>query len=182
MSARQDRGPNLAASLAAGLLLLTTSSGCASSGNESDGPTRATDSSASSSDSPGSASEGAAGTMPVGDTVEPGQALVVSVSNVDEQTSPLASALVDNRAVDTFLDGTDARLAAEVRTAMKDVQVPAGSTLFGSVVAVGCEVPASVSWESTFDGVRASAQLLKSSVQCLVPVTSVALFLVEDTV
>lgn len=120
--------------------------------------------------------------MPVGEAVEPGQALIVSTSNVDEETSQLASALVDAQALDTFLAGTDPRLAADVRAAVKDAQVPAGSTLFGSVVAVGCDEPETVEWEKTFDGIQASAQLPKSGVQCLVPVTSVALFLVEASV
>ncbi|MCW2833394.1 MAG: hypothetical protein JWN68_1347 [Nocardioides sp.] len=120
--------------------------------------------------------------MPVGDTVEPGQALIVSASNVDGETSHLASALVDAKAVDSFLAGTDARLAADVRAAVKDVQVPDGNTLFGSVVAVGCESPTTVVWEKTFEGVQVTAPMPKSTVQCLVPVTSVALFLVEDSV
>ena len=187
MSPRPDRRLN-AATLASCVLLLTALAACGSGASEE--PTSATDSSASSSestsesvsptDSEDSSSEGSGGSMPVGDTVEPGQALIVSTSNVDEDTSQLASALVDAQAVDTFLAEVDPRLAADVRSAVKDVQVPAGSTLFGSVVAVGCDRPTTVEWEKTFDGIEASAPMSKSGVQCLVPVTSVALFLVED--
>lgn len=175
------------------VVLLGTATGC---GDDDAQPTGATDSSASTSDassepmsptetptteSQDSSAAGSGGSMPVGDAVEPGQAVIVSTSNVEGKTSPLASALVDDRAVDAFLAGADLRLAADVRAAVEDVQVPSGSTLFGAVVAVGCETPDAVSWEKTFDGIEVSAPMPKSTVQCLVPVTSVALFLVEDS-
>jgi len=162
------------------LLLLATATACGSTAEEGDQPTSATDSSASASESSSSSSESSGGEMPVGDAVQPGQALIVSTSNVDVETTPLATALVDAQAVDTFVADTDPRLAADVRAAVKGVQVPAGSTLFGSVVSVGCDKPVAVSWETTYEGIQATAEIPKSSVQCLVPVTWVALFLVED--
>lgn len=172
------------------VLLLATVTGCGSNGDDS-APTTANDASASTSQSPSpsesssttdSPSESSGATLGVGDAVEPGQAMVVSVSNVDGTTTELASPLVDAEAVESFLLDADPRLADEVRAAVEAAQVPAGSTLFGSVVAVGCDEPTAVSWEQTFDGVQTSARLPKSTVQCLVPVTSVALFLVEETV
>ncbi len=182
------------ATLASCVLLLATVAGCGSNGDDS-APTTANDASASTPGSPStpdspsesssatdSPSEASGATLPVGDAVEPGQAMVVGVSNVDGTTTELASPLVDAEAVDSFLVDADPRLADEVRAAVEVAQVPPGSTLFGSVVAVGCDEPTAVSWELTFDGVQARARLPKSTVQCLVPVTSVALFLVEDTV
>ncbi len=166
----------LVATLTSGVLLLAVASGCAS--GAADPSASATESSRSSD----SSSSGAGASLTVGDAVEPGQALIVSASNVDGPTTQRASALVNDQAVETFVSDTDARLADEVRTAVKAVQVPDGSTLFGSVVSVGCDKPVAVTWDKTFDGIEATAEVPKSGVQCLVPVTSVALFLVADSV
>ena len=112
--------------------------------------------------------------------MEPGQAVIVKASNVDGETAKRASALVDDQAVDAFLSATDARLAADVRAAVDAVEVPADSTLFGAVVSVGCDTPTAVNWVTTFDGIEVTPTMPKSGVQCLVPVTSVALFLVPN--
>lgn len=170
----------LAASLASCIVLLAAATGCGSLAGE-DEPSSATDPSSRATGTPSSASDSSTQTLSVGDTVKAGQALIVSTSNVDEPTTRLASALVDEQAVETFVADSDARLADDVRAAFEDVQVPEDSTLFGSVVAVGCDKPVAVSWQKTSDGIEATAQLPKSGVQCLVPVTSVALFLVADS-
>ena len=132
------------------------------------------------SPSPGdeSTSSGSGGSLTVGDVVEPGQAVIVSASNVKVEAAPRASALVDDEAIDAFVASLDERFGTDVRAAATQVQVPADSTLFGSVVSMGCETPTSVDWVSTFDGIEAQATLPKPGVQCLVPVTSIALFLV----
>lgn len=177
-----------------GALLLAGVTGC---GSDSEDPGTATDTSSetttadpgtdpSSADPESSdpetsdSSTGSGASVPVGETVEPGQAVIVKASNVDGEPATRASALVDDKAVDAFLATTDARLAADVRSAVKQVQVPAGSTLFGAVVSVGCDTPTAVDWVTTFDGIEVAAQVPKSGVQCLVPVTSVALFLVPN--
>jgi len=116
----------------------------------------------------------------IGETVEPGQAVIVSASNVDGETSILASALVNDKALGKFLATMEARLAEDVRAAVRATQVPADSTLFGAVVSVGCDRPTAISWSTTFDGIEVTPTLPKSQVQCLVPVTSVALFLVPN--
>lgn len=172
---------------ACAVLLLSAAAGC---GNEADSedPGTATD---TSSETPttetttadpdtSDSSTGSGASVLVGETVEPGQAVIVKASNVDGETATRASALVDDKAVDAFLSATDARLAADVRSAVKAVQVPADSTLFGAVVSVGCDTPTAVNWVTTFDGVEVTAEVPKSGVQCLVPVTSVALFLVPN--
>jgi hypothetical protein len=193
MSQRSVRPPSARALLrlavggASCTLLLATVAGCGSDGGDSDDPGTATDTSTSetttsespTSDSPTSdSSTGSGGQLVIGETVEPGQAVIVSASNVDGETSTLASALVDDKAVGRFLATTDARLAEDVRAAVRATQVPAGSTLFAAVVSVGCDQPTGLSWSRTFEGIEVTPTLPKSQVQCLVPVTSVALFLV----
>ena len=116
----------------------------------------------------------------VGKTLEPGQALVVSASNVDGESARRASALVDDQAINEFLSATDGRLAHDVRAAVKEAQVPGDSTLFGAVVSVACETPTSITWTATLGGIEVTPTLPKPGVQCLVPVTSVALFLVPN--
>jgi hypothetical protein len=82
--------------------------------------------------------------------------------------------------VGKFVATMEARLAEDVRAAVRATQVPADSTLFGAVVSVGCQEPTAIAWSTTFDGIEVTPTLPKSEVQCLVPVTSVALFLVPD--
>ena len=164
----------LAVSGASCTLLLVTVAGCTSEGGDSDEPGTATDTSSSeTTGEPG-------GRLVIGETVEPGQAVIVSASNVDGKTSTRASALVNDQAVDTFVATMEARLAEDVRAAVRATLVPAGSTLFGAVVSVGCDKPTAISWSRTFEGIEVTPTLPKSEVQCLVPVTSVALFLVPD--
>jgi hypothetical protein len=153
-------------------LLLATAAGCGSEGG--DGAGTATESPTTES------SRGSGGQLAIGETVEPGQAVIVSASNVDGDTSTLASALVDDTAVGKFVATMEARLAEDVRAAVRATQVPADSTLFGAVVSVGCQEPTAIAWSTTFDGIEVTPTLPKSEVQCLVPVTSVALFLVPD--
>ena len=178
---------------ACAVLLLSAAAGCGSDSGDGDDPGTATD---TSSETPttepttteptttdpdtSDSSSGMGASLPVGKTVEPGQAVIVKASNVDGETTKRASALVDDQAVDAFLSATDARLAADVRAAVDAVEVPADSTLFGAVVSVGCDTPTAVNWVTTFDGIEVTPTMPKSGVQCLVPVTSVALFLVPN--
>lgn len=173
---------------ACAVLLLSAAAGCGSDSGDSDDPGTATD---TSSETPttqptttdpdtSDSSTGMGASLRIGKTVEPGQAVIVEASNVDGETAERASALVDDQAVDAFLSAIDARLAADVRAAVDAVVVPADSTLFGAVVSVGCDTPTAVNWVTTFDGIEVTAEVPKSGVQCLVPVTSVALFLVPN--
>ncbi|UUZ60516.1 hypothetical protein [Nocardioides sp. B-3] len=104
----------------------------------------------------------------------------MEASNVDGETTPGPVPPVDDKSVEAFLSATDAGLAAKVRAAVAEVAVPAGSTLFGAVVSVGCDTPTAVSWVTTFDGIEVTPTVPKSGVQCTVPVTSVALFPVPN--
>ena len=174
-----------AISCASCTLLLAAVAGCGSEGSDSESdPGTATESPTSespTSESPTSdSSAGSGGQLVIGETVQPGQAVIVSASNVDGDTAVLGSALVNDKALDKFLATMDARLAEDVRAAVEATQVPADSTLFGAVVSVGCDKPTAISWSKTFDGIEVTPTLPKSVVQCLVPVTSVALFLVPS--
>lgn len=180
------------------VLLLSTVAGCGSeSGNSDDGADTATDSSQTTpaeetspsetapddsgdqADSPSTdATTATTATLRTGDEVVPGQAVVVSASNVKGETSKLASALVDDASIDAFLGNLDQGYADKVRVAAQATEVPAGSTLFGAIVSVGCEEPTSITWDQTFDGIEVSATVPKSDIQCLVPVTSIALFVI----
>lgn len=157
-------------------LLLAVAAGCGTEvgSGERDAPGRATDSTSQPPDSPDRAGR----QLVIGDTVEPGRAVIVSASNVDGETSTRASALDTDEALDRFLAPTDPRLSDPVRAAAGAVQVPTGDRLFGAVVSVGCDKPVAITWTTTTGDVEVSATLPKSGVQCLVPVTSVALFLV----
>ncbi len=192
----------MTAALATCAVLLVTATGCGSRVEEGQSPSSASDSPSSASESPSSASESPSSasespspsespsetpqtgtslsrrTLIVGDTVEAGQAIVVSASNVDGPTTPLASPLNDDQAVNTFVASLDARLGSEVRAALEEVQVQGDSVLYGSVVAVGCDTPVAVVWKETPEGVETTAEMPKSTVQCLVPVTSVAIFVI----
>jgi hypothetical protein len=183
----------LAVSGAACVLVLATLAGCGNEGDDDPGTATDTSSESSSTATPSESpsptdgdsstsdsSSGSGGSSVVGETVEPGQAVVVSASNVKGEITTRASALVDDQALDAFLATTDPRLATDVRTAFAAVRVPADSTLFGAVVSVGCETPTAVEWTTTFDGIEVKPTIPKSNVQCLVPVTSVALFLVPN--
>jgi hypothetical protein len=73
-----------------------------------------------------------------------------------------------------------ADLASQVEAAVRRTTVPDGQELWGAVVSVGCEEPTGIELVQTFEGYEVTAMLPKSTVQCLVAVTSVALFLVES--
>lgn len=191
LSARRTSAHNRRRRLAFGGVLgalVLVLAGCG--GQDDDSPSSAQDRSSASattdsvepSESPGaddSVTESST-RLDVGDQVKPGHTVIVSASNVDGAIMPLASALPDETSIDAFVDSLDPQLGADVREAIAAAQVPAGSTLFGSVVAVGCEEPVAVEVASTFDGLEATGVMPKSGVQCLVPVTSVALFAYED--
>ncbi len=170
------------------VLLMSALGGCGSQSDDSPssaqdpsdstGSTGSIEPSPSSEDSATARASGAR--LAVGDQVKAGQAVIVSVSNVKAPITPLASALPDDKSVDMFLDSLDPRLGADVREAITAAQVPAGSVLFGSVVAVGCDQPLAVEVATTFEGLETTGVMPKSGVQCLVPVTSVALFVYES--
>ena len=88
--------------------------------------------------------------------------------------------LVDAAALRKFVAPFGADLGPQVRMAVRETEVPPGQTLMGAVVAIGCDEPTGIELVQTFDGYEVTGIVPKSGVQCLVAVTSVALFLVEN--
>ncbi|WP_228941108.1 hypothetical protein [Nocardioides sp. Leaf374] len=72
-------------------------------------------------------------------------------------------------------------LVGEVRRAVEGADVPQGSELVGGVVAVGCEPAEDVAVEGAGEGLRLTAAPAPATGrECLAPVTTVALVLVEE--
>lgn len=159
------------------MLVLAVAAGCGGGAGTDQGETASATESPSESPSTSPAAGTGAVQIAVGDTLEPDQALIVSASNVDEPTTPMATEFSEGKALDSFVADLDPQLAGDVRAAVESARVPDGSTLYGSVVAVGCDQPDAISVKTTPEGIEATAVLPKTTVQCLVPVTSVALFL-----
>lgn len=126
----------------------------------------------------GEGTSGSGGEYLVGDAVADGQVQIVQASNVTGEPTEMATPLPTQETIDAFANGLDPALAPKVAKAAAEATAPAGTTLFGAVVAVGCEAPTSVTWTQTFDGIEVEPTLSKSTVQCLVPVTYVALLAV----
>jgi hypothetical protein len=101
---------------------------------------------------------------------------VVSASHADGEVSQYAIVLRGRRQVRGFVAPLAPHLQGEVRRAVRTADVPDGRLLFGAVVAIGCDTPTGITVDHTWDGYQVTAQVPKSGIQCLVPVTSVALF------
>lgn len=72
-------------------------------------------------------------------------------------------------------------LVGEVRRAAERTDVPQGRALVGGVVAVGCEPAEDVAVEGAGEGLRLEAvPAAATGRECLAPVTTVALVLVDD--
>jgi hypothetical protein len=111
------------------------------------------------------------------------QIAMVSESNVDGTVSPRAVVLDSEASVQEFAgqftgDQMGQALAREYASA----DVPEGELLVASVVDISCQAPTEVRVKKTDGGVRvtAAAQASKVQIQCLVPVTTVALVSVPE--
>lgn len=100
---------------------------------------------------------------------------------VDEQ----AVDLTEPGAVEELVSGLEAGMPAQVRRAVRrDQRRPAvqealagGAGLYGAVVWIGCETPDEIVVEQGESGLEVRAVVKdKGTVQCLAPVTSVAVF------
>ena len=71
-------------------------------------------------------------------------------------------------------------LEAEIRSVVQHTSVVEGQGLYAAVIAVGCDVPPSASVEVT-DGkvVITAGKIVKPMPECLAPVTSVAIALID---
>lgn len=102
---------------------------------------------------------------------------LVSQSDVGGEVDPRAVPLEGDAALEEFTDRfADDRMRVALAAALEEVDVPDGQVPAAAVVAVGCETPApaDVAVEASGGGVQVTATPSKGGVQCLVPVTTVA--------
>ena len=99
-------------------------------------------------------------------------------------STTLGGGVVDARAVDLtepggvdeLVAGLESGLPAQVRRAVRQAAVDADARLYGAVVWVGCEIPEDVEVVRRGAHLEVGAVVPKRRVECLAPVTSVALF------
>jgi ABC-type transport system substrate-binding protein len=128
----------------------------------------------------GDTSTGGGAVLVAGATASTTTTRIISVSNAHGEVSPEPVPLGDPASLKDFVAPLGADLASQVEAAVRRTTVPDGQELWGAVVSVGCEEPTGIEIVQTFEGYEVTAMLPKSTVQCLVAVTSVALFLVES--
>jgi hypothetical protein len=106
---------------------------------------------------------------------------MVSESNVDGTVSAHALVLDSEAAVEE-LGGqfTGSRMGRAVAREYEQADVPEDEVLVGAVVDVSCEAPSELQVEKTHHGVEITAVAKASKLQCLVPVTTVALVSVSE--
>lgn len=161
----------IAVALMAGALL----AGCGA-----DEPTRETAGQEQSGESSPSPSPGP--TQPNG-PIDFTRIALVSQSNVEVSTSPRAVVLDSRAAVGDFDQRyTGSQMGSALARAYGRADVPDGEVLVGAVVDVSCRAPSKVRVEQTDHGIEVTAVAEKSKVevQCLVPVTTVALVSVPE--
>jgi hypothetical protein len=109
------------------------------------------------------------------DGAEPELLTLVAQSDVGGEVDPRAVSLDGQAAVDEFAGRfEDGRMGEALADALAEVEVPDGRVPAGAVVAIGCLSPTVVDIEVTDAGVEVTADPVKGDVQCLVPVTTVA--------
>jgi hypothetical protein len=106
---------------------------------------------------------------------------LVSASNAEGTVSPRAVVLDNQRAVEGFArqfsgDQMGNALARQYTRA----DLPNGEVMLGAVVDVSCQPPSELQVEKTRRGIEVTATAKASKVQCLVPVTTVALVSVPE--
>lgn len=125
------------------------------------------------------ATTGGGAFLVAGDTPSTTTARIISASNADGEVDTRPVPVEDPESLDEFVATLGADLGPRVRAAVRRTEVPAGETLMAAVVAVGCDRPTGVELVQTFEGYEVTGIVPKSGVQCLVAVTSVALFTVD---
>jgi hypothetical protein len=153
------------------LLVLLLAAAC---GDDSGEDARATDSSSSPT---GSATPGDAS----GATVDFVQVALLSETNAGGEVSQQPTLLDSPAAVTNFAETLDGRtMAGKIKSAVVKTDVPDGQAIVGSVVAIGCDVPSGVTLVWNGAGLDVTPLKAKQSHQeCLAPVTTVALLMVD---
>ena len=108
---------------------------------------------------------------------------VLSQSNAGGRVDTTATVLDGPAAVAAFADRfRDGPLAGRIKKAVARADVPSGRLLVASVVALGCDAPRTVEVQKGPDGLKLTAQPVRSPRQeCFVPVTTVAVVSVDDS-
>ncbi len=109
---------------------------------------------------------------------------MVTETAVGGMTSPGAVALTDTTAVQQFSGQfEDDRMQTRLIEAFNDLTVPDDKAAYAAVVAIGCEVPPDVVVTSTDTGILIEGTKPSTKpVQCIAPMTSVAIVLVDESV
>lgn len=123
---------------------------------------------------------GSGGQLPVGETVELEQAQAVTASNVAGEVESHATDISQAAGRDAYVARLDPMLGSQVSSAAARVKIPAATSLYAAVVTVGCKTPTAIDYEAADGQVSVSASVPKGKVQCLVPMTTVVLFLVAN--
>lgn len=115
-------------------------------------------------------------------SVDRDEQLLVSASDGGGTVDPVATPLPDETAATAFAGGLGDRLGGQVIEGAASFDVPPGQELYAAVVAIGCTPPERVLVATEDDVVRITAVKPKEDpqVQCLVPVTTVALVIAES--
>jgi hypothetical protein len=102
---------------------------------------------------------------------------LVSQTAAGGKVDPNAVRLDDRAARDAFVSQFERRgLDRKIERAIASATVPAGYSLLGAVVAIGCDVPPGVTVTVSPDGYVITAQKAASPLQeCFAPVTTVAI-------
>ena len=109
---------------------------------------------------------------------------MVSETAAGGMVSPGAVPLADANAVHTFsAQFDDDRMETRLLQLIDGLDVPDDKATYAAVVALGCEVPPDVVVTSTDTGILIEGtKPITKPVECLAPVTSVAVVLVDESV
>jgi hypothetical protein len=109
------------------------------------------------------------------------QVALISVSNAEGTMDPQAVVLDSQAAVDEFAGQfSGSQMHTALTKAYKKSDVPDGEALVAAVVGVSCQPPSELHVKQTKSGVEITADPVKTKIQCLVPVTTVALVSVPE--
>ncbi|MCY7396458.1 MAG: hypothetical protein LH468_09970 [Nocardioides sp.] len=114
-------------------------------------------------------------------TVESDEVTMLSETAAGGEVSTVGVELSDQAAVASFGELLTPRLVNRVARVVARTDPPVGSTRYGAVVAIGCDVPPGVVVSRDDTGVLITAAKVTAPAQeCFAPVTSVALVVLAD--
>lgn len=109
---------------------------------------------------------------------------MVTETAVDGRVDPMAIPFGDETAVHEFsAQFENDNMRIRLLTVVDRIEVPDGQALYGAVVAIGCQVPPGVVVTNTDSGLEITGKKsIEPPVQCIAPMTTVALVLVDESV